>query len=168
MYQHGPVAIYSTYGLGVVPKREGFTGYNAMGAGAFDALFGAAAVLVVMFFRRRLSWVRAAARDSGAVGTATGIMAVTIFAAAVLFELRVFPGPAFTLGAIGASAVIIGVRRRRAGQPVIPRARFRWPRVNWLVLAGLAAGIAGLLICLRGAWVTDYSDVQAILRSVRP
>jgi hypothetical protein len=166
-YQHGPVTIYNTYGLGVVPKRQGFNGYNAMGAGGFDALFGAAAVLVVMFFRRRLGWVRTAARDSGAVGAATGVMAVAIFVAALLFELRVFPGPAFTLGAIGAGAVILGVSRRRSGQSVIPRVRLRWPRVNWLILIGLAAGIAGLLICLRGSWVTDYSDVQDILRSVR-
>ena len=33
VYHHGPVTIYDTAGLGVVPERKGFRGYHAMGLG---------------------------------------------------------------------------------------------------------------------------------------
>ena len=167
VYHNGPVSIYSTYGLGVKPARFGFTGYNSMGAGPADALFGAMAVLLLFFFffRRRLSWLRAAAREVGGVGTATAIVAASIFIGAVLLGLRVMPGPAFTLGALGTAAVIFVLRRRQAGEPLHLRPKFRF-KVNWLIVFGVVAGIAGLVICLRASWITDVSDVNAVLRLV--
>jgi hypothetical protein len=170
VYHQGPVTIYSTSGLGVVPVRKGFTGYHSMGAGPWDAVIGAAFILLLVLIRRRLAWVRPAARHIGALGTALVVIAGCILLGAVLFGLRVMPGPAFTLGAIAASAIVLVVHRRRSGQRLLPHLPF--PRglsgivLSAVVLIGVVAGAAGLGIAFHAAWIIDMTDVNAILRSV--
>jgi hypothetical protein len=165
IYHEGPVTIYSTAGLGVVPVRKGFTGYHSMGAGPWDAVIGAAFVLLLVLIRRRLAWVRPAARHIGALGTALVVVAACIFIGALLFGLRIMPGPAFTLGAIAASAIVLVVHRRRSGRRLLPHLSYR-PGLSALVLIGVVAGAAGLAIAFHAAWITDVDDVNAILRSV--
>jgi hypothetical protein len=173
VYHHGPVTIYDTAGLGVAPKWEGFRGYHAMGLGSLDAILGAVVVLLILLFRRRLAWVKSTARDIGVLGTTLAVIAITIFIGGALFALRLMPGPAFTLGAVATSVVILAVRRRMDGLRLVPRLPFLHrldPRVllEPLVLLGVVAGAAGLAIAIYAAWITDVADVNAILRAVSP
>jgi hypothetical protein len=165
VYHHGPVTIYDTTGLGVAPVRMGFRGYHAMGWGLLDAIVGAAVVLLAVLFRRRLAWVKPAARDIGVLGTTLAVMAITIFIGGALFALRLMPGPAFSVGAVAASAVILAVQRRMDGLWLVPRPPFPL-RLDPFVLLGVVAGAAGLVIAIYAAWVTDVADVSAILRAV--
>jgi hypothetical protein len=159
------VTIYDTAGLGVAPKRAGFTGYHAMGLGALDALLGAAIVLLIFLIRGRLRWVKSTARDIGVLGTTLAVMAIAIFLGGALFALRLMPGPAFTLGAAATSVAILAVRRRRDGRRLVPRLPFRHI-LDPLVLLGVVTGAAGLAIAVQAAWITDVADVNAILRAV--
>jgi hypothetical protein len=165
VYHHGPVTIYDTAGLGVAPEWKGFRGYHTMGLGFLDAILGAALVLLIMLFRRRLAWVRSTARDIGVLGTTLAVIAITILIGGALFGLRLMPGPAFTLGAVATSAVILAVRRRMNGLRLVPRLSFLH-RLNPLVFLGVMAGAAGLAIAIYAAWITDVADVNAILRAV--
>lgn len=165
VYHHGPVTIYDTSGLGVVPVRIGFTGYHAMGLGPLDAILGAVFVLLILLFRRKLAWVKSTARDIGALGTTLAVIAITIFVGGALFALRLMPGPAFTLGAVATSVVILAVRRRMAGLRLVPRLPVP-RRPGPLVLLGVVAGATGLAIAIYAAWITDVVDVNAILRAV--
>ena len=171
VYHHGPVTIYDTSGLGVSPEWNGFRGYHRMGLGPLDAILGAAVTLLIFLFRRRLVWVKSTARDLGVLGTTLAVIALTIFVGGALFYLRVMPGPAFTLGAVATSVVILAVRRRMAGLRLVPRLVFLHrldPRalLQPLVLLGVVAGAAGLAIAIYAAWITDVVDVNAILRAV--
>jgi hypothetical protein len=184
VYHHGPVTIYNTAGLGVVPEREGYRGHHAMGLGPLDAVVGAAVVLLLWLIRRRLAWVKAAARDIGVLGATLAVMAISIFLGGALFALRLMPGPAFTVGAVAASLVILAVQRRSVLIPAVQdrmdslRLGPRLPsphsldprrfvhRLNPLVVLGLVAGMAGLAIAIHAAWITDVADVHAILRAV--
>ena len=165
VYHHGPVTIYDTAGLGVAPERTGFPGNHTMGLGPLDAILGAVVVLLVLLIRRRLAWVRSTARDIGALGTTLAVMALTIFIGGALFALRLMPGPAFTLGAVATSVVILAVRRRMDGLRLVPRLPFPH-RLDPLVLLGVVTGAAGLAIATYAAWITDVVDVNAILRAV--
>ena len=166
VYQHGPVTIYDTAGLGVKAEQDGVVGHHSMGLGTLgDALCGAALAGLIWALRRRLRWVRYTAHDAGAVGTGVSVMAVTTLLGGVLFALRLMPGPAFTLGAVATSAVILAVRRRRDGLRLVPRLPFPH-RLDPLVLLGVVAGVAGLAIAVHAAWITDVADVNAILRAV--
>jgi hypothetical protein len=165
VYHHGPVTIYDTSGLGVVPKQAGFTGDHKMGLGPLDAIPGAAVVLLILLIRRRLAWMKSAVRDIGVLGTTLAVIAIAIFAGGALFEFSLMPGPAFTLGAVATSVVILAVRRRVDGPRLVPR----WPfphGLNPLVLLGVVAGAVGLAIAIHAAWITDVADVNAILRAV--
>ena len=171
VYHHGPVTIYDTSGIGIVIKRIGFEGNQTMGLGPFDAILGVATVLLIWLLRRRLTWMKSAAQDIGALGTTLAVIAIAIFLGGALFDLRIMPGPAFTLGALAASVVILAVRRRIDGLRLVPRLRLPsgWdPRVllQPLVLLGVVAGAAGLAIAIYAAWITDVADVHAILRAV--
>jgi hypothetical protein len=171
VYHHGPVTIYDTAGLGVAPEWKGFRGYHTMGLGSLDAILGAVAVLLILLFRRRLAWVKTTARDIGVLGASLAVMAITIFVGGALFALRVMPGPAFTLGAVATSVVILAVRRRMDGLRLVPRLPLPHrldPRVlpEPLVLLGVVAGAAGLAIAIYAAWITDVADVNAIMRAV--
>ena len=171
VYHHGPVTIYDTLGLGVVPEWKGFRGNHTMGLGPLDAILGAVAVLLIWLIRRRLAWVRSTARDIGVLGTTLAVMAITIFIGGALFALRLMPGPAFTVGAVAVSVVILALRRRMDGLRLVPRLPFSHrldPRVllQPLILVGIAAGAAGLAIAIYAAWITDVVDVNAILRAV--
>jgi hypothetical protein len=148
-----------------VPKRAGFTGYQKMGLGPLDAILGAAAALLAFLIGRRLAWVKSAVRDIGVLGTTLAVMAIVIFTGAVLLEFRLMPGPAFTAGAVAASAVILAVRRRTDGLRLVPRLPFP-TRLDPLVLLGVITGAAGLAIAIRAAWVTDIAYVNAILRTI--
>jgi hypothetical protein len=162
VYHHGPVTIYDTSGLGVVPKQAGFTGDHTMGLGPLDAVLGAVVVLLILLIRRRLA---STARDLGVLGTTLAVIAITIFIGGALLEFRLMPGPAFTLGAIGTSVVFLAVRRRMTGLRLVPRLPVP-RRPGPLVLLGVVAGSAGLAIAIYAAWITDVADVNAILRAV--
>ena len=168
VYHHGPVTIYDTAGLGVAPERKGFWGHHAMGLGPFDAILGVVVVLLILLFRRRLAWMRSTARDIGVLGTTLALMAISIFVGGALFGLRLMPGPAFTLGAVATSVVILAVRRRTDGLRFVPRLPSLHRLVPFardpLVLLGVVTGAAGLAIAIYAAWVTDVADVNAILR----
>jgi hypothetical protein len=165
VYHHGPVTIYDTSGLGVVPKQAGFTGDRRMGLGPLDAILGAVVVLLVLLIRRRLAWVKSTARDVGVLGTTLAVMAITIFVGGALLEFRLMPGPAFTLGAVATSVVILVVRRRMDGLRLVPRLRFPHG-LDPLILLGVVTGAAGLAIAIQAAWITDVADVNAILRTL--
>jgi len=165
VYHHGPVTIYDTSGLGVGPKRAGFTGYHTMGRGLWDAILGAGVVLLILLIRKRLAWVKSAAQDMGVLGTMLGVIAFSIFIGAVLLDLRLMPGPAFTFGAFAAAIVIFAVRRRMDGLRLVRRLHLPH-RLEPLVLLGVGAGAAGLAIAIYAAWITDVADVNAILRAV--
>jgi hypothetical protein len=165
VYHHGPVTIYSTYGLGVVPEREGFQGYHSMGAGPWDAALGAVVVLLLVLIRRRLAWVLPAARSVGVLGTIFAFIAASIFIGGALFALRLMPGPAFSFGAVATSVIILAVQRRRGGGRLVPRLPFSY-RLNPLILLGVMAGITGLVLAVHAAWMFDVTDVDAILRAV--
>jgi hypothetical protein len=165
VYHHGPVTIYDTAGLGFVTKRAGFTSYHTNGLGPLDAIVGAAVVLLLFLIRRRLTWVRSAARDLGVLGTTLAVVAISIFVGAALLEFRLMPGPAFTVGAAAMSVVILAVRRRVDGLRLVPRLPYL-PKLDPLVLLGVVAGAAGLTIAIYAAWITDVVDVNAILRAV--
>ena len=165
VYHHGPVTIYDTSGLGVAPKRDGFRAYHTMGLGPLDAILGAVVVLLILLIRRRLAWVKSTARDIGVLGTTLAVIAITIFIGGALFALRLMPGPAFTLGAVATSVVILAVQRRRDGLRLVPRLPFPH-RLDPLVLLGVVTGAAGLAIAIQAAWITDVADVNAILRAV--
>jgi hypothetical protein len=92
-------------------------------------------------------------------------MAITIFIGGALFELRLMPGPAFTLGAVATTVVILAVRRRRDGLRLVPRLLVS-RMLDPLVILGVVAGAAGLAIAIYAAWITDVADVNAILRAV--
>ena len=136
-----------------------------MGLGAGDAILGAVLVLLIYLIRRRLTWVTSAARDLGVLGATLAVMAAAIFIGAALFAFRLMPGPTFTLGAVAAAAVILAVRRRTDGRPLLPRLPFP-RRLDPLVLLGVVAGATGLAIAIYAAWITDVADVNAILRAV--
>jgi len=184
VYHHGPVTIYDAAGLGVVADRKGFRGYHAMGLGPLDAILGAAVVLLLWLIRRRLAWVQAAARDIGVLGATLAVLALSIFIGGAFFALRLMPGPAFTVGAVAASGVILAVQRRSVLIPAVqdrmdslrlgsrlpspdaldPRPFLR--RLDPLVVLGVVTGVAGLAIAIYAAWITDVADVHAILRAV--
>jgi hypothetical protein len=171
VYHHGPVTIYDTAGLGIPPERMGFLGYRAMGRGPFDAVVGAVVVLLFFGIRRRLAWVTSTARDIGVLGTTLAVMATTIFIGGALFALRLMPGPAFTVGAVATAVVILAVRRRMDGLPLVPPLPFLHRLATRvllepLILLGVGAGAAGLAIAVYAAWITDVADVNAILRAV--
>src|SRR5215475_719796 len=132
VYHHGPVTIYDTSGLGVVPKQAGFTGDRKMGLGRpLDAILGAAVVLLILLIlliRRRLAWVKSTVREIGVLGTTLAVIAITIFVGGALLEFRLMPGPDFTLGAVVTSVVILAVRRRMDGLRLVPGPAFR-PRL---------------------------------------
>jgi hypothetical protein len=165
VYHHGPVTIYDTSGLGVVPVRYGYQGYHSMGLGSLDIILGVVAALLVLLFRRRLTWVKRIARDSGGLGATLGVIAIAIFIGALLFGLRLMPGPGFTVGAVATSVVILAVQRRKNGMPLVPRLSV--PRtLSPLVFLGIVVGVAGLAIALRATWIISVADVNAILRAV--
>jgi hypothetical protein len=165
VYHHGPVTIYDTAGLGVTAERYGFRGYHTMGLGPWDAILGAVVVLGILLIRRRSSWVDSTARDMGVLGTTLAGIAITIFVGGALFALRLMPGPAFTLGAVATSVVILAVRRRTNGLRLVPRLPFPH-RLEPLALLGVVTCAAGLAIAIYAAWITDVADVNAILRAV--
>jgi hypothetical protein len=93
------------------------------------------------------------------------LIAAGIFIGGALLALRLMPGPAFTLGALGSSIVILVVRHRTNGPWLVSRLPI--PRsIDPLVLFGIIAGTAGLIIAFHAAWVTDIADVNAILRAI--
>jgi hypothetical protein len=166
VYHHGPVTIYDTEGLGVTPLREGFTGDRPMGLGRLaDVILGVVMAGLVLVLRRRLAWLRAAARNIGSLGVGLSVMAVIILAAGALFGLRLMPGPTFTVGAIVTTLVVLGFERIRAHQSLV-----RWlpfpRRLDPLVVLGIAAGAAGLAIAIHAAWTVDVTAVNNILRAV--
>jgi hypothetical protein len=165
VYHHGPVTIYDTSGLGVVPERNGFRGYHPMGLGLLDAILGAVVSLLILLARRPLEWAKSTARDIGVLGTTLAVIATTIFIGGALLGLRLMPGPYFTLGAVATSIVIRAVQRRMDGLRLVPYLPFP-NRLDPLVLLGFVIGAAGLTIALRVAWITDVADVNAILRAV--
>ena len=110
-----------------------------MGLGRpLDAILGAVVVLLILLIRRRLAWVKSTVRDIGALGTALAVIAITIFVGGALLEFRLMPGPAFTLGAVATSVVILAVRRRMDGLRLVPRLPFPH-RLDPLVLLGVVS-----------------------------
>jgi hypothetical protein len=166
VYHHGPVTIYDTAGLGVTPVREGFIGERPMGFGRLgDALWGALMAVLILVLRRRLAWVRSAARDIGPLGVAMSVVAITIMVGGVLFGLRLVPGPAFTVGAVLTALVALAAERIRIHGPLAPRMPFP-RRLNPLIFLGILTGIAGLAIGIHAAWTVDTTAVNAILQAV--
>jgi hypothetical protein len=163
VYRHGPVAIYSTSGLGVVQEKSGFTGNHSMGFGpVWDALSGAiTAALILMLGRTR----KAAVRNLGVIGIGTAAISVTIFIGGLLFGLRLMPGPGFSIGALLVAVVYLAIQRRRNGLRLVPRIPLP-QTLDVLVVLGVYACICGLAIGLYAAWTVDVTAVDAILRSV--
>jgi hypothetical protein len=165
VYHHGPVTIFDTSGLGVAPERNGFLGHHSMSFGPLDAILGAVVVLPILLIRKRLAWVKSATQDAGVLGTTLAVIGMTIFIGGALFGLRLMPGPAFTLGAVATSVLILAVQRRKDGLRLVPRLPVP-RRMNLLVLLGVVTGVAGLAIAIHAAWITDVTDVNSILRAV--
>jgi hypothetical protein len=165
LYHHGPVTIYGTSGLGVKLTRTGFLGYHSMGLGAFDVVAGAVVACLILIFRPRLRWVRPTLQSLGGPGATLTIMAVVIFVGGTLFALRLMPGSLFTIGVVEATAVILVTERVRNHQRIFPLSANR-RKLDPLVLLGTVFGIAGLLVAVHAAWITDVVDVNTIIRTV--
>jgi hypothetical protein len=166
VYRHGPVTIYDTAGLGVVPLRDGFAGNRPMGLGALgDALWGAVMAGLVLALRRWLAWVRPATLSIGPLGVGLSAMAVTTLVAGVLFGLRLMPGPAFTVGAGLTVFVTLAVERIRARRHLVPRMPHS-RRLDPLIFVGILAAIAGVAISIHAAWTVDVTAVNTILHAV--
>jgi len=133
-----------------------------MGGGPLDAIWGEVVVLLIWLFRKRLARVTSAI---GVLGTTLAVMAISIFLGGALFALGWMPGPAFTVGAVSISIVILVVQRRTSGRRLVPRLPFP-RRLDRLILLGVVTGAAGLAIAIHAAWITDIADVNAILRAV--
>jgi hypothetical protein len=165
VYHHGPVTIYDTSGLGVTPVRNGFQGYHPMGLGPLDVIWGAIVVLLILLFRKRLTWVKLVVWDAGVLGTTLAVIAIAIIVGALLFGLRLMPGPGFTVGVVATSAIIFAVQRRRNGLRLVTRLPVPHT-LDPLVSVGVVAGVAGLTIDLYAAWIINVVDVNAILRAI--
>jgi hypothetical protein len=151
VYQHGPVAIYDTSGLGVIQEQDGFTGKRPMGLGAAgDALCGALTAALILALRQRLAWVARAVRSTGLAGAGVAVLAITVLVGGVLFGLRLMPGPAFGSGALLTLVAAMVVQRRRAGTRLLPGIRFP-ARFDPLIVLGVVAGMGGLAIAFHAA-----------------
>jgi hypothetical protein len=163
VYHHGPVTIYSTAGFHVENDVSGFTGQHSMGLGWLgDGAMGVVAGSLIMLFRRRFMWVRAAVADLGTVGATLAAVAFLIFLGGALFGSRAMPGPGFSIGF--AATVLIEpllVNRKR----FLPYAA-RLLRLDPVVVLGVLASIAGIALSIHSAWSTDVSIPDAILRAI--
>jgi hypothetical protein len=173
VFHLGPVTIYSTPGFHVSQAPSGYTGNRSMGLGTIgDFVLGVLLVGIIFALRSRLRWVKTTAREAGAVGTAVAVMAVTIIVAAVLFELRLIPGPAFSVGAIG--AVVVGAIIGRARGRHVPLPRFSLSALLrpltvvdvLLTVVGVLLAIVGIVLAVRVSWEIDLTQVNTLLRSV--
>lgn len=169
VYQRGPITIYSTAGLGVVPQRSGFTGQRSMGFGTIgDFVLGAFVVLAGYLFRRPLKRLLAATAGAGAIGLLAAGVALVTLAGFVLFGLGIMPGPWFTVGGVAMAAATWAVDRlltrrpRRHREDREDREGRRW-QVDPLVIAGVLVAVVGAVVCLHAAWVLDIADVRLIL-----
>lgn len=166
VYRHGPVTIYDTAGLGVTPVRSGFVGEHPMGLGTLgDGLLGAAVMAaLILLLRRRVGWLRSVARESGLAGGGVAVMATLILVGGVLFGFRITPGAAFTVGAVLTVLATLAITRRRMGG----RLPLRLVRIalHPLVILGVLAATAGLVIGIHAAWIPDVTSVNAILHAV--
>jgi hypothetical protein len=165
VYRRGPVTIYDTAGLGVARGVRGIRGYRRMELGPWDAVLGAVGVLLIYLLRKRLTWVRGKGRAIGGLATALAAIALAIFVGGALFALRRMPGPGFTLGAVATSVVILAARGRTDGRWRALRLTFP-VTLNLLIIFGVVAGAAGVVIAIHAAWLTDVAGVDAILRAL--
>jgi hypothetical protein len=168
VYHHGPVLIYSAAGLGVKLVRDGFYGNHHMGLGSLgDALWGAAIAGLVLILCRQFGRGGSTVRDVGLPGVGLSVLAVATLIGAVLFGLRLMPGPTFTAGAALTALVILIVERKWLGKRLVLASQFLITRrPDPLVFLGILAGIAGLAIGIHAAWTVDVVAVKAILRAV--
>jgi hypothetical protein len=167
VYQHGPISIYSTAGLGVKPETTGYTAVRPMGLGTVgDAIAGIAVAGLVYALRRRLRWLTSGARSAGVIGTMVAGTSAAIFVSMLLFGTRLVPGPAFTVGAVLAAAVCYVIDRVRSGRSLAP-GRLRLGPVSGLAILGVLFLAIGIAIDLHASWTVDVDDVNAILRSIR-
>lgn len=166
VFHLGPVTIYSTPGFHVSQAPSGYTGTRSMGLGTIgDFVLGVLLVGIIFALRSRLRWVKTAARDAGAVGTAVAVMGVTIMVAAVLFELRLIPGPAFSVGAIGAMVVGVVIDRARGRRLTLPRFSLSGC-FRPLTVLGILLAIVGIVLAVRVSWEVDVTQVITLLQSV--
>lgn len=164
VYHHGPVSIYSTAGLGTPKRRDGFVGHRPAGPGVpVSLLAGAVTGGLAVLMRKRLRPILRATREAGFAGTGLLVLATTIFLGGVLFAVRLVPDPAFTVAAAVPVIAGIAVAHRSARKRMLPRAR-SLGRPRPLVLLGVLAAGAGIVLGIRAAWATDVTAVQAILR----
>lgn len=168
IYHHGPVAIYDTSGFGVTSQAKGFVGMRTMGLGHIgDALLGLLAGDLIMLYRRRLTWVRSAFSDIGALGSAITVTALCIFTASILFEFCSMPGPSFSAGVVVAVLLIAAIERRLSGKRLLPHITLA-PRLDHVVIAlGILFCLLGIAAGIRAAWQIDVNAVEAILREVQ-
>jgi hypothetical protein len=165
VYRHGPVTIYDTAGLGVARSFRGARWNLRTDSGPWGAVAGVVVVALTLLCRRRLTWVTATRRDIGGLATALAGIALAIFIGGALFALRRMPGPGFTVAAVASSGVILAARRR-ADVRWLGRRLFLPVTLNLLIVLGVVAGVAGVIIAIHAAWLTDVADVHAILRAV--
>jgi hypothetical protein len=163
-YHHGPVTIYDTAGLRVASKVDGFVGERTMGLGRIgDAALGIVIADLILLFRRRLSRVRSVSVSVEGLGTVMILMAVSIFAAGILFAFRAMPGPSFSVAAIMTILIVVAVERL-TGRGLTPGAKL--PAMDPLVVLGVLAAIFAIATSIRTAWNVDVTSVDSILREV--
>ena len=166
VYQRGPIAIYSTAGLGVTAQTDGYSGYRHMGFGTVgDVVFGALVVLCLYLLRRRLRWVTELWRLAGPVGWISAAVAAVIFVGFPLFGLDLEPGPGFTVGAGITALILYVVSRVRGGGRQVPPAHGP-VRINPLVVLAVLIAAVAIAISYRSAWVLDVADVNNILHAI--
>lgn len=164
-YHHGPVTIYDTVGMGVRMTRSGSTETRPLGFSApVQVVAGAILGLLLVLPRRRWARLLRALRGAGVVGFGMAIVALAMLVGGVLFETRWMPGPEFSVGAIEMAGAVVVASRWAAGKQIVPLRLVS--AVHPLVLIGLLAMIAGVLLSLHSAWSADVTTVDHILRSV--
>jgi hypothetical protein len=166
VYHLGPVAIYSTAGLGVTPDPAGFTGNESMGLGTLGDFLAGILVFVIGFLvRRRLKWAGQLAREAGAVGTTVVTMALLVIVGGVLFELRAVPGPTFTLGLI-AGLLVAGFAKLGFAQAARRNLRvvMNSGALDPVILCAVLGFMLGVALAVGSAYHADVSGVHALLQ----
>ena len=166
VYHLGPVTIYSTPGFHVSQAPSGYAANRSMGLGTIgDFVLGVLLVGIIFALRSRIRWVVATAKAADAVGSAVAVMAVTIMLAAVLFEFRLIPGPAFSVGAICAVVAGAVVGRARGHHVALPRFSLSG-LFSPLTVLGILLAITGIVLAVRVSWEVDVTQVNTLLQSV--
>jgi hypothetical protein len=167
VYHHGPVTIYDTFRLGISGKVSDSAGRHLTQlsgpiSGALGVVTGALVALALALRKRARG--RRIFIEIGLVGYGLGAIIATMLAGAVMFGLRIAPGPEFGLAVV---AIVLFSTRNSWSYRIadaVRRAKVKQVLHPLILLGTLAVG-AGVFVGLRADWVNEVSVVNHILRT---